>query len=131
MKFVDVFVGMKRGGGTRAASFSINSNGGRTRKDVPSDYGVLRRKVRCSSSMICRRPAARGVGRRSGPAVPDRPDRRRRCGWRHGVSKRGQRVHSSVLLGDFGSNEIILHVVLCSLAGLKVAIQSVLLLFGS
>ena len=42
-----------------------------------------------------------------------------------------QGVDFSVLLGNFGSNEIILHVVLCSLASFKVASQQVLLLFGS
>ncbi len=52
-----------RSRGFVAAGVALGRSGGdRTRKDVPSDQGVLRRKVRCSSSMICRRPAARGVG---------------------------------------------------------------------
>ena len=51
---------LSRGGGTSAANFSSSSNGDSSRWVVPSDHGVFKRKVSCSSSMICRRPAAKG-----------------------------------------------------------------------
>ena len=35
---------LRRGGGTRAASFSINSKGDSTKWVVASDHGVLRRQ---------------------------------------------------------------------------------------
>ena len=43
---------LRRGGGTRAASFSINSNGDRTRKDVPSDraYRCFNATANCSAN---------------------------------------------------------------------------------